>query len=358
MSDRPVILFTTNHPAPYMDNLFNNLNAIYHVKVIYSQKDTGAKQWSPDLVSYPGWIASEISSDKLSEIISGVHLVVAGGWAERIHRQAIQRALSSKKPLAVFSDAPNLSRKHPAIRFIQSQLMNFLPAFFVSGEAAMLEFRKTYRVPERKVRNFPYFPSVDPADCPVELNDQRRVLLTNGSSPVRILIANRFLPRKGYDVVFRALERLVASGSSERVKLTIAGSGVLFEEYSQAIRRVFPEVRFTGWISPQQYTEELSQTDILVHASHFEPYGLPPVEAFLFGKTVVASSGVYSALDLAACSARVHLFEEGDDLKLFEILSLLIDRPSLVYDANDSPVNCRSIAPTPNIRAIEDLIAQ
>lgn len=357
MSDRPTILFSTNHPAPYMDNLFCKLNETYDVKVVYAQTSTGDKQWSSDLVSYPGWTASELTMESLNEVISGARLIVAGGWAARIHRQIIGRALKLRKPIAIFSDAPNASKKHPVARVIQSYLLNRLPLFFVSGEASVVEFQKTYKIPESKVRNFPYFPSVDSTNCPHELNRQRRALLSDRSSPIRVLIANRFLARKGYDVVLSAFKRLAESGTSERVDLTIAGTGELFEKYAENISQVVPRVRFVGWISPERYVHELGQTDILLHASHFEPYGLPPVEAFMFGKTVVASSGVYSALDLAHCSSRVHLFQKGNDLELFMILSRLIEHPSLIYASNDWPENCRSIAPEPNLRAIEELIA-
>ena len=356
MPVRSKIVFSTNHPAPYMDRLFESLNSKYDLEVIYSRSETGDKEWGASLEFFPGRIASKLSYKDVRKVVSEADLIIAGGWAGGIHLKLILQALVQKRSLGIFSDAPDIENKNQLFRIIQSHLLTLIPYFFVTGEAAGDQFSAVYKVPREKILNFPYYPSFFPGRDELKRRNIQRHHLLSEKNLIKVLIANRFIERKGYDVILSALRYVADQGKIDKFEISIAGTGVLFEEYKKAILVYSSSVSFLGWISPERYKEELLSADILVHASHFEPYGLPPVEASLCGKTVVASKGVYSALDLARFSKNVHLFEQGNGLALGEALIKIAGDALKIYDHNDDFVMCNMVAPFPNLRAIADVL--
>lgn len=113
----------------------------------------------------------------------------------------------------------------------------------------------------------------------------------------RVLSVGRLVPRKGVDLVVRAMAGLVESGV-EDVELVIAGSDGTAEVDPEVARLsalaeqlgVADRVRFRGQVSREQMPALLRSADAVVCAPWYEPFGIVPLEAMACGTPVVASA--------------------------------------------------------------------
>ena len=106
-----------------------------------------------------------------------------------------------------------------------------------------------------------------------------------------------------------------------------------------SLRPYRSKIRFTGWLTPQQMTEEYRAADILVVPSWYEPFGMVVLEGMIHGLAVAA----------AAVGGPAEILRDGETGLLFppcdaEALAQTILQ--LVLDANLRNVS-RMPAPPP-----------
>jgi glycosyltransferase involved in cell wall biosynthesis len=176
-----------------------------------------------------------------------------------------------------------------------------------------VQIGKDYDVSNSKLRVLPYY-------C--ENSNGELIELRNGERKL-LFIANNFIHRKGYDVLFDAFRALEMDGLLDQYEIVIAGHGELLEYYSKKFKELSSPVKILGWISKDQYDYYMATCAIFVHASYFEPFGIPPLDAMRRRKVVVSSLGVKSAEEIIVHGVNGFLFSPGSALQLFEILKNL-----------------------------------
>lgn len=114
-----------------------------------------------------------------------------------------------------------------------------------------------------------------------------------GSDPgaaFRIAFSGRLVPWKGQRVLLDALAHLDASGATAWEAWFIGGGDDAYREALEAVAAangLSDRVRFFGHVSNPR--ELVGRSDVLVHASEREPFGLVIAEAMGLGVPVVAS---------------------------------------------------------------------
>ncbi|MBP3087728.1 glycosyltransferase family 1 protein [Corynebacterium sp. sy017] len=132
-------------------------------------------------------------------------------------------------------------------------------------------------------------------------------------------------PRKGLDILLRAIEMLFSMSQryQEKIQVTVIGAGT---------PRDLPGVDFVGKVSDEQKAAILGRADIYVAPNTGgESFGIVLVEAMAAGCAVVASDLEAFA---AVCNAKAKqpagiLFENENSSELAQKLALLIDDESL-----------------------------
>lgn len=114
----------------------------------------------------------------------------------------------------------------------------------------------------------------------------------------RILSIGRLVPRKGVDLVIRALAQTVAAGLDD-VELVVVGSSGTDGERDPEIERlsrlaaelgVLDHVVFRGQVPRATMPALLRSADVVVCAPWYEPFGIVPLEAMACGVPVIAAA--------------------------------------------------------------------
>ena len=151
-------------------------------------------------------------------------------------------------------------------------------------------------------------------------------------APPQLLSVGSVVPRKGHDVLVRALARLrdlpwrcVCAGSVERAPDYARGVRVLAAEHGLGGR-----IRFPGECLRPALDRLFASSSLFVLASHYEGYGMVLTEALARGLPVVSTTG--GAIPDTLPSEASLLAPPGDDRALAAAIGSLLDP----HDAADA----------------------
>ncbi|MET3773882.1 glycosyltransferase [Arthrobacter nitrophenolicus] len=153
----------------------------------------------------------------------------------------------------------------------------------------------------------------------------------------RILSVGRLVPRKGVDLVIRALPHLRAAGFDDVELLIVGGgdSGVLHAD--PEVRRllalaaelgVADQVSLQGQVSRAEMPGIFRSADAVVCAPWYEPFGIVPLEAMACGVPVVAAA-VGGLRDTVVDHATGLHVPPRDPEAIASALALLLGNPDL-----------------------------
>lgn len=148
-------------------------------------------------------------------------------------------------------------------------------------------------------------------------------------NPPQLLAVGSIVPRKGYDVLVRALDRL----RNREWRLTIAGADDRSPATAAALRALVASsglaerIAITGAISDRELNQLYSSADVFLMPSLFEGYGMVLAEAMARGLPIVCTTGG-AASETAPDDAALKV-APGDDIALAEALGRVIDSGQL-----------------------------
>lgn len=322
------ILFTAIHPAPYIDQWIFELRKNYEIQVAYNYAKSAAKTWTTYtpvkgklLKEYGliGWFKQIITND----------IIILNGWNKPYNIYSLIITLLFRKKVFVFSDYPVENSKYTFKWYIKKCFLSLLvPYILCATKSTQKYYQRIFSYKEKNTIFFPYA-TIKAPDL-TEINRQRQSeLLLNHK--IRFFIANNFRKRKGYDIFIQSLLFLTPKELAQ-MDLIIAGSGELFHEYSTKLKGIKSDIKFLGWIEENEYENYLQQTDVLIHASTFEPFGIPPIDAMKFGKLVISSDGVKSINETIVDGINGYIFKAGNPQELSQKIKETIKNRDILYD--------------------------
>jgi glycosyltransferase involved in cell wall biosynthesis len=103
-----------------------------------------------------------------------------------------------------------------------------------------------------------------------------------------VLYVGSMYPHKNIPGLLRAWEIYVKSANSN-YELVLVGKPDYFSERIKKLYGHIPQVRWLGFVSDTQLQVLYARAALLVVPSLYEGFGLPPLEAFMYGVPVVSS---------------------------------------------------------------------
>lgn len=319
------ILFTTSHPAPYWDIIYNDISKNADITVYYNRIKDKDKAWK-NQNNVKGKVESEISLKEKINDIKNIDFAVLGGWNNKNNLLFMFLLILFRKPFAFFSDVPDENNITLFKKIFKKIFFMFVPFLYLTGKTGKEHYQKYYGIKDSKIKIFPYGINLPDEKLIKEKIDRRINEMKNvKDSKLKIFIANRFLERKGYKTVYKAFKLLNEKGLLNKFDIVIAGKGEFFDEYEKKFNNLQSNIKLLGWIEFDEYNNNLNDCDIYLHSSYFEPYGIPVIDAMIHGKIVIASDGVMSALDNIKNEENGFIYSKYDEKKLVSILEKLIN---------------------------------
>ncbi len=122
--------------------------------------------------------------------------------------------------------------------------------------------------------------------------------------PPTILVLGRVAARKGVEDVIAVARVLRDRGIDARLR--VVGGPDLSSDYTKLLEDLPPQnSQYIGRIAPSEVPRELAQSDILLQASKYEPFGLTVAEALAAGVPIVATDEVGAAEEIDPAVAAV-----------------------------------------------------
>ena len=250
-------------------------------------------------------------------------LVIITGWHSWLQVAAAIWCFVTRRRFAYWLDVPEGTGPWHK-KMVKKYLLRLSKACFITSKSGFSFFTEAYGVNPAKCHRFPYLSAFDP------YLDQAECLALEGENHssaqvIKVLIANRFLPRKGYETVYRALQAL-PEDAAHRLEIKVLGHGY---ENSNAGKKIssLSNSKMLGWVEFDEYLRNVKACDVYLHASDHEPYGIPPMDAMALGKVVICSEGVFSSLDCINDNENGFLFRPGDHERLTAIFANVIANP-------------------------------
>ena len=279
------ILMIVNEPSPYMDIWFNGIAQKNELTVIYTAEVNAGHPWKT-FKGFGGIFSSDMSLNELRKKVKECDLVIAGGWIRIYPFMAMMFGFLYHKTTIMTTDHPFHPKKWVSL-FKRLFLYRKLDYIFCATEETCASIIKTYgKVVEGKTRFFPYG-----IDTEVKISTKKHQI-----DRIDVLVATNFLPRKGHSVLFEALKML--DKEDERIKskyhFTFVGKGDELGKCQTIARELSIDTKFLGWVENEEYHRLMDETDVYIHPSIEEPFGIPPVDAMCKGKVVIVCDGVMS----------------------------------------------------------------
>lgn len=314
------ILFTTVHPAPYIDRMLEYLNNEYELTVIYNKLSDKYKQWG-SYKWYKGFTFDDLSNKQKVLLIKESDILIISGWASWENIILIIFSWILNRPTAVFSDCPESVSKFSLLYWFKRLFLFKLIDYLLCATNSTKSFySRFYSIKADKLKIFPYAIHFSNSHHIHVSNENKANELEKVRLP-EIFISNSFYRRKGYSIIYEVFEELSRLGLLEKFNIKIAGTGDEYDYYREKFHLLSPNIKLLGWLEYNEYINYLNNSDIFIHASFFEPFGIPPVDAMACGKIVIVSDGVQSTCDIIENGQNGFIYNSTDWQQLVSIIT-------------------------------------
>jgi glycosyltransferase involved in cell wall biosynthesis len=146
--------------------------------------------------------------------------------------------------------------------------------------------------------------------------------------PPTVLVLGRVALRKGVEDVVALAHELLAR--NVHVRIRIAGGPSLWSDYTKLLEDLPENAEYIGPVHHSRIPQELADSDMLLQASKYEPFGLTVGEALAAGVPVIATSevGAIEEVDPAVVETVAPGDVQGMATAVIAMIERLRERPA------------------------------
>ena len=312
------VLITTNVPSPYMVNFFQLLGLECDLTVIFEINNSTERngRWNNLIFkNFNGFILKSMRFSKDSGLSFGIlkHIIKHKNDLIIIQNSTTPTGILSiffmnfmKITYVVFSEGGFANKGRPMRSLVKRYLFNS-PKFILSSSTMGDHYFYSYGVSSSKIIRTP-FSSILNKDIianPID-NSEKKMLRKNLNNLSRyiVLMVGRFIEIKAFH---RIIE--LWPDKSENVTLLIIGEGPMEEEYKKIIRKKNNNVVIDSFKSFNTLQNYYKFSDVFLHPTTSDVWGLVINEAMAMGLPVVATDRCIAALELIKDGENGHLID-------------------------------------------------
>jgi glycosyltransferase involved in cell wall biosynthesis len=323
-------------PVPYREPLFTGLAERGRIKprVIYLAGGQPGWDMRPDWFSADGGYDREVLRSWQRPRAGRTPLMVARGLGEALRRFGPEVVVVSEYGPATWRALAWCRRRRRRL-VVMSELTPWSDAMLSGAQL------RVHRLLAPRVDGFVVFSSqgverlrrmgVDPARVEVSVQSadleafravgaDREVAAER--RPVRVVAVGRLVPDKNLALL---VEAFAACGFADgEAVLELCGTGPLEGSLRELAARLGGDVRFRGFVAPEELPGVYAEADVCALVSTYEPFGVTVREAAAAGLPVICSERAGAAGDVAVAGENAVLVDPSDRGAVEEALARLV----------------------------------
>ncbi len=336
------ILFTTNFPAPYRVEFFNELGKHCELTVAYERKK--AHHRDEKWVGNPAVNYKEVylqlkpvgtSQSRGLGLVRYISknkfdVIVFGGYASPAVMLAMEYCRFTRKKYYIEYDG-GFYKKDPLIKgIIKKHLIRGAKGNFITC-AETEKYLKSFGIPKERIVFYP-FSSLHESDIlerPLSVDEKKQIKIRQGiSEEIAIVSVGRFIQGKGFDVLLHSLELI-----DENIGVYIVG-GKPTQEYLEICQRNdLKDVHFVDFCSKNELFQWYKACDIFVFPTRKDTWGLVVNEAMACGLPIISSNMSIAARELIIPEKNGVLFDSGNAEELAECIKWFLKQDRDMFSA-------------------------
>lgn len=337
------VLYTTNIPVPYRIDFFNELGKYCDLTVLFERSKVNHRnaEWlstsfknfngiflnqeeDEKFVNLPLKVLKYISDNKYDAIVIGVyHTPVA--------MVAIQYLKMKKIPYYISSDGGFIKPDSWLKRKIKSHFMCGAIGYFSPGNVTD-QYLVHYGAEKKKIVHYP-FTSLHKKDVlkfPISKEDKKNIKQQLGIREQKMILGvGQFIPRKGWDILLRACQKLDKS-----IGVYVIG-GHPEEVYLEMQREMnLTNVHFLDFMKKDELAKYYKAADLFVLPTREDIWGLVINEAMAYGLPVITTDRCVAGLELIDNGNNGYLISLNSENLISAICNILYDKTLTEHISN------------------------
>lgn len=330
------VLFITNIPAPYRIDFYNELGKYCNLTVIFEAKRAHdiTFNWKDDFIHGFNSIFlkdGEIQEKKIDwsifKYITNLNFdkIVITNYAYATEMIALLSLKIRRIPYYYEIDGAMVNYNEPQIKKI-------IKRFFLSGAKAYIspskisdQYVRYYAGKNVKIYRYP-FTSLSGKDFPdkIPTKEQKECLRKQlGVHEEKMVLAvGQFIHRKGFDILLKAALKFDSS-----IGIYIVGGKPTKEYLNMQKSLNLWNVHFEGFKSKEELSKYYSASDIFVHPTREDIWGLVINEAMGFGLPVITTNKCVAGMELLPTDC---IIETENGIVLAKKISMLLNDEQLM----------------------------
>ena len=334
------ILFFSIYPAPYRVNLFKYFNETYDCDVFFlkSNGDERNENWFTKGKYYTLDIDEGKKAYK-NKVLESYDLVVFYDYSMIEAINLIARCRLKKIPYVINCDGVMLTSHGNFFRdILKRYLIGGASACLASGENAKQYFLK-YGAKKDKIF-LHTFSTLDAGDIllePISVEHKKKLREKLGlPSYKKIAIAvGRFIALKRYTELLHAWKNM-----PKDFFLLLVGGGEEEADYRELIKKLgLSNVRIEGFHVKDELMEYYKASDLFIHPTSYDVWGLVVNEAMACGLPVVVSDHCIAGLELIRDGLNGYKIPMGDDMMMCRRMTEVLSDERLSYNMARNALN-------------------
>lgn len=331
------VLILSIYPAPYRVGLFKMFSDAFDVDVFFEHSggDQRNEEWFEKGEYY--LLDTDFGKNKYKKInVKDYDFVAVFDYSSIT---AIKLILECKKhniPYAINCDGVIMESHGNLLReLIKRFLVKGATAYFASGENAKNYFIK-YGAKEDKIaiHTFSELEQKDILDKPLSVEEKIQFRKKLGlPSDKKIAIAvGRFIPLKRYGELIQAWKDM-----PDDYTLLLIGGGSEKDTYEKIIKdNNINNVIIGDFLTKDKLFDYYKVSDIFVHPTSYDVWGLVVNEAMACGLPVVVTDHCVAGLELIKNGENGYLVKMGDDKEMCEKIQLILSDDTMYKKMSDN----------------------